>query len=94
MSRHHARINACRWAAVRRHVFARDGYRCRKCGRAGRLECDHVVPRNRGGAALDPANCQSLCRPCHFEKTGGENRNITPEQEAWRVLLARIAQAG
>ena len=87
-------INPRAWARLRREVFRRDAYRCRKCGRAGRLEADHIRPLNRGGAALDPENCQSLCRECHFRKTGAENSSVTPEQRAWRVLLARIAQTG
>ena len=87
-------INPRAWARLRRQVFARDAFRCRKCGRAGRLEADHVVPIWRGGAPLDVDNVQALCRTCHVAKTGGENRNTTPEQLAWRVLLARIAQTG
>ena len=87
-------INKRRWQAVRRAVFKRDGYRCRACGRPGRLECDHVIPLDRGGAPYDMDNLQTLCRSCHFAKTGDENRRVSPEQEAWRVLLARIAQTG
>ena len=34
---------------ARRQVFKRDGYRCVDCGRAGKLEGDHVVPLHRGG---------------------------------------------
>ena len=52
-------------------IFKRDGYRCRTCGRAGRLECDHI--RGHGGGLYDPDNLQSLCRACHFEKTRVEN---------------------
>ena len=94
MSRLHTHLHARRWAAVRRQVFKRDGYRCRKCGRAGRLEADHVVPLNRGGAPLDVDNVQTLCRSCHFQKTGGENSSVTPEQRAWRELLAAMVKTG
>ena len=41
--RHHS-LNHRRWAAVRRFVLERDGWRCVHCGRAGRLECDHITP--------------------------------------------------
>ena len=94
MSRNHAPINARAWARLRRQVFARDGYRCRTCGCAGRLEADHVVPIWRGGAPLDVDNVQALCRSCHFAKTGGENSSVTPEQWAWRRLLAELVKTG
>ena len=48
--RHPVRTDPRRWRALRLFVFNRDGWRCRVCGRAGRLECDHVVPLHRGGA--------------------------------------------
>ena len=75
MGQHHSLLNARRWAAVRRAVLERDGYRCVECGRAGRLECDHVVPLQRepGQDVYDPNGLQTLCRACHIEKTRGEN---------------------
>ena len=85
-SRYFARLEPRRWVLVRRMVFNRDGYRCRLCGRPGRLECDHVRPLHRGGAPYDPANLQTLCRRCHVEKTAGENRRPDPERERWRAL--------
>ena len=53
------RLNRHRWARVRRMVFDRDGYCCRKCGRAGRLECDHVQPLHRGGDPWKLSNVQN-----------------------------------
>ena len=90
MSRFHERVNSRRWSMVRRHVFERDGYRCRACGRAGALECDHLVPLHRGGEALAPANLQTLCRACHINKTARENRKHDPARDAWRVLVAEL----
>ena len=93
MSRHHTRLNACRWDAVRRAVFERDNYRCTECGKAGRLECDHVTPLQRepGQDPFDPNGLQTLCRACHIEKTRAENRReLTPDERAWRVLVAEL----
>ena len=33
---------ANRWAALRRFVLDRDGWRCQRCGRYGRMEVHHV----------------------------------------------------
>ena len=93
MSRHHRRndVRGRAWERLRRQVFARDGYRCRACGRAGRLECDHVVALERGGSS-DMSNLQALCRSCHIAKTRGENdrRVKSPEQLAWQKLVAEL----
>ena len=89
MSLHHDRIPSRTWARVRRSILERDGYRCAKCGRAGRLEVDHVTPLDHGGAALDPNNLQTLCRDCHIEKTYREAGG-TGEKLAWRRFVNRF----
>ena len=93
MSRHHLHLHARRWAAVRRAVFERDGWRCVECGRAGRLECDHVAPLQRepGQDPYDPNGLQTVCRACHLAKTATENRRpFTPAEAAWRELVAEM----
>ena len=93
MSRYHTHLNSRRWAAVRRAVFERDGWRCCECGRAGKLECDHVTPLQREPSQdpVDPHGLQSLCRSCHIEKTRRENRRpLTPAETAWRALVAEM----
>ena len=93
MSQNHAQLHARRWAAVRRFVFERDGWRCVECGKAGRLECDHVTPMQRepGQDPFDPNGLQALCRTCHVEKTRRENRRpLTPAEAAWRALVAEM----
>ena len=88
MSRHHLQINRRRWEVVRRAVFDRDGWRCRACGRPGRLQCDHVRPLLRGGDPWALDNLQALCRGCHVAKTATENRReIDP---AWRALCDEL----
>ena len=91
MSEAHRALDWRRWSIVRRAVFERDGYRCVACGRAGRLECDHVTPLGRGGDPWDPNNLQTLCRSCHIEKTRGENRREpTPAEAAWDTLIKEM----
>ena len=54
MSKLHAALNARRWRVFRRAVLDRDNWRCRTCGRPGRLEVDHIVPLAQwGGAPFD-----------------------------------------
>ena len=78
-----------RWDVVRRLALDRDGWRCVLCGRAGRLEVDHIKPLKDGGDMWDLANLQSLCRPCHFQKTASENGipRLRPETLAWQALV-------
>jgi 5-methylcytosine-specific restriction protein A len=61
------------WAAIRKAVLLRDGYRCAVCGRlCDRLaQVDHIVPRHDGGTD-DLANLQTLCVEHHGAKTRGE----------------------
>ena len=93
MSRNHVRLHARQWARVRRAVLDRDAWRCRSCGRAGRMEVDHVVPLRCGGDPFDPANLQSLCRRCHIEKTRAENRRApTAAETSWRALVRELAE--
>ena len=88
MSGHHLHLNARRWQAVRRTVFARDGWRCTAYGKAGRLEVDHTVPLQRGGDPWALDNLQTLCRGFHLTKTRGENRRqLSPAEEAWAALV-------
>ena len=85
-----------RWRAYRRRVLFRDRYRCRACGRTGRLEVDHVKPRREHPErAWDISNLQALCRGCHIAKTRRENqqRRRPPKPRgpliaAWDALIA------
>ena len=84
------------WRIVRRRVFDRDGWRCQSCGRAGKLECDHIIPVHKGGAFWDMGNLQSLCSGCHIAKTAKENGRrrhaLMPEhRRAWRDLVSELA---
>ena len=87
MSRQHAKLDRRRWAKIRVQVLERDGYRCVRCGKPGRLEVDHIKPAFRGGDLYDLANLQSLCRNCHIAKTASENRRVWPDRDAWRRLV-------
>ena len=93
MSRNHVPLHPRRWAATRRAVFERDGWRCVRCGRAGRLEADHVIPLEwePGQDPYDLDGCQTLCRSCHIAKTAAENRREpTPAEAAWRALVEEL----
>ena len=93
MSRNHAQLHVKRWRAVRRAVFERDGWRCVGCGKAGRLECDHITPMERepGQNPYDINGLQCLCQACHVEKTRRENRReLTPDERAWKTWIDEI----
>ena len=93
LSRYHSHLYPGRWDAVRRAVFERDNFRCVMCGRAGRLECDHIVPLQcePGQDPYDMNGLQTACRSCHIAKTARENRRpLTPAELAWRELVSEL----
>ena len=83
-SRYHAAIASSTWAAARRAVLDRDGWRCSACGKAGRLEVHHVQPLHKGGAPLDLDGLAVLCRACHLDH---HRRAVGPAVAHWRALV-------
>ena len=81
-----------RWKRVRRLVLERDGYRCRACGKAsGRFEVDHIIPLSFSGAPFDMENLQTLCRPCHFDKTTLDRGGVPHAPDAaWMRLVGEL----
>lgn len=65
-----ARRRHPKWARVRRAWLAAHP-RCEACG-APASEVDHITALADGGAELDPANLQALCRSCHRAKTAAD----------------------
>ena len=64
------------WAKLRKIVIARDNALCQPCLRndivqAGN-EVDHVTPKAKGGTD-DLGNLETICGPCHREKTARES---------------------
>lgn len=87
MSRYHDRTtrkDRARWEYTRRAAFERDGWRCTRCGKAGRLEAHHEPPLERGGHPFALAGIVTLCRSCHISRhcTG-----IGAARAAWRRFL-------
>ena len=78
-----------RWRGARRAALERDGWRCVKCGKAGRLEVDHIQPLHKGGAPFDLGNLRTLCRGCHIARTAQDKRkaSMTP---AWAALVNEL----
>lgn len=50
-----------------REVFARDGFKCVKCGETSGLTLDHIIPRSDGGGD-ELTNLQTLCLSCNGKK--------------------------
>ena len=89
---HPSRQQRRRWNALRLRILERDGYACVHCGARGRMEVDHIIPVDAGGAAWDPANLQTLERTCHLAKTALE-RGTTPGQRTrarWDGVIRRL----
>ena len=89
MSRNHDCLNPRRWAATRRQVFIRDGYRCRRCGKAGRLEAHHEPALTAGADPYDPAGIVTYCRNCHIEHHRADS--MTPGRAEWLALVKELS---
>lgn len=65
------------WQRLRLFVLRRDRYLCQHCLKQDIVtiatDVDHIIPLSKGGARLEPDNCQSLCRTCHNRKTAKDN---------------------
>jgi 5-methylcytosine-specific restriction endonuclease McrA len=85
----HSRVPSKRKVRFSRsNVLLRDGFRCQYCGEcrpAHELNCDHVLPRVRGGKACFE-NMVASCYACNDRKG-----SRTPE-EAGMTLLRRPAR--
>ncbi len=88
MSGRHRKLDARRWAKIRRAAFNRDGWRCTLCGRAGRLEAHHEPPLRHDADPYDLAGIRTLCRSCHIERHRGDD--MTPGREAWIAEIKRM----
>src|SRR5690554_5404375 len=77
----HERGYGTRWDKLRLRILKRDGYLCQQCLRDGRVTplavkpydhaVDHIKSKAQGGSD-HPSNLQSLCSPCHDEKSQRE----------------------
>ncbi|WP_289332928.1 HNH endonuclease [Acinetobacter baumannii] len=65
------------WRKLRESILERDRYVCVQCRAVGRVspatDVDHIKAKAFGGTD-DPENLQSLCGPCHKNKTQQESR--------------------
>jgi len=71
-------------------VWLRDKGLCAKCGEIPeRHETDHIIPISQGGEPFELTNLQTLCYPCHLEKTTDERKRgyYTRGKSASRTIL-------
>lgn len=69
-------------------IYARDNYRCRKCGRATQdLEIDHIFPISKGGKS-NFDNLQTLCHRCNALKSDNvEYGAVNPRAKAQNTYI-------
>lgn len=98
MSRNHiSKRNPKLWAVLRAKVLKRDKYRCQSCGRAGKLECDHIKPVFQGGSEIDLTNLQMLCFHCHRRKSmieRGLKSEYVDQLQDWAAYRNRLNRRG
>jgi 5-methylcytosine-specific restriction protein A len=84
-----------RWPALRQQALRRDGFACVKCGKAGRLEVDHIQPvRTRPELAFILDNLQCLCISDHTRKSHLEcgHPPVKPERVAWLKAVRELSK--
>lgn len=92
MSDYHRLLKTARWQRTRRAVFSRDKHRCQRCGKAGRLECHHIVPLHKRPDQdfYKLENLQTLCRRCHIWVT--KQDRIKNRRTPFDRIINRIMQ--
>ena len=83
MSKYH---HTPEWALARSRALNRDGWRCRQCGRAGRLQVHHLHSLQDGGTH-EIENLRTLCREHHLD---AHRQPQTPEQQEWANLISEL----
>lgn len=79
-------VPLCEWRKRRQYVFARDGYRCLKCGTFEGLTVDHVRALSNGGTS-DASNLQTLCESCNHAKSDRTIDYRSPACNALAVMM-------
>ena len=68
------------WNVIRKQVLRRDGHECVKCGSRAK-EVDHIIAIVNGGSEFDKSNLQSMCHPCHANKTGRDRKTANLQKK-------------
>ena len=80
-----------RWRRLRKLIFDRDGWKCVRCGKHGRMEADHKQPITKGGDFWNPGNIQTLCSNCHRSKTAIDHYGPPdPKRTAWQDFVKEL----
>lgn len=80
--------------ATRRRIEERDLFACLYCGKAGRLEMDHVIPRKKNGKTRADNLC-AACPSCNHIKSDWPvalfaMRLESEKKGTARAILARL----
>lgn len=75
---------------IRHQLYLRDMGACHHCGEiTANWEADHIIPVAKGGAALPLSNFQTLCSPCHKEKSYNLSHHSAISSQAASILFIR-----
>jgi hypothetical protein len=62
------------YAALRRQVLERDGWRCQVCGSSAKLQVHHLRRRSKLGGD-ENENLITLCAACHHQQHAGSSNS-------------------
>ena len=70
------KVNRRQWRNVRLLVLDRDGWKCTKCGKAGRMEVDHRIPLEDGGELYGMGNLDVWSAPVSATRNPTNGRSV------------------
>lgn len=68
---------------LRKHMIAKHGQVCMRCGYHGYVEMHHIIPVSMGGAQ-EEYNVLLLCEKCHMDEQGWKKvKYLDKARETW-----------
>ena len=78
-------------ASIKSEVLKRSNGRCELCGHKGKLEIDHIYPKEKGGQSTFKNAC-ALCSRCNDSKCNKDPNQFLKEKQDQLINWASIIE--